>query len=223
MFILGVDTSGKNGSVALVEMVWEAQEFRTLEVVPLEGGTFSAQLVPRIAALLQKQGLTKQDLYGFAVVSGPGSFTGLRVGLAAVKGLAEILKKQIAAVSLLEAAAIAAGVKGQVLAVLDAGRSEVYCAEYDVVGWDARAETQQVLTDQDFVRLAQGRNVVTPDQRVFDLLSPSSVRVKKIVRPGSDFIAQIGFEKMEEGQTVSPEALDATYIRRSEAEIKFAK
>ena len=74
MLILGVDTSGKNGSIVLVHC--EPESTRTLEVVPLEGGTFSAQLVPQIAALLQKHGITKPQIDAFAVVSGPGSFTG---------------------------------------------------------------------------------------------------------------------------------------------------
>ena len=91
MLILGVDTSGKNGGIVLVHCETEAS--RTLELVPLEGGTFSAQLVPQIAALLEKHGITKHQIGAFAVVSGPGSFTGLRVGLAAIKALAEILNQ----------------------------------------------------------------------------------------------------------------------------------
>lgn len=223
MLILGVDTSGKKGSIALVEMQWASQAFRTLEVVPLQGGTFSAQLVPQIDALLQKHGVTKHELCGFAVVSGPGSFTGLRVGLAAVKALAEILKKRIAAVSLLEAVAISAGTKGHVLAALDAGRAEVYCAEYDVVGWCGKSEVQQVVRDEEFVKIAQTLTAVTPDERVLGLLNSGDVSAKRIPRPTADFIARIGFEKMEEGETVSPEALDATYIRRSEAELKLVE
>ena len=96
MLILGVDTSGKGGSIALVE--FEEGNARTLEMVALEGGTFSAQLVPQIADVLNRHGLSKHAIDGFAVVSGPGSFTGLRVGLAAIKALAEVLQKPIAAV-----------------------------------------------------------------------------------------------------------------------------
>ena len=76
-----------------------------IEAVPLAGGTFSAQLVPQIAALLTKHGFSKTDIDAFVVVSGPGSFTGLRVGLAAIKALAEILAKPIVPVSLLEVVA----------------------------------------------------------------------------------------------------------------------
>src|SRR5437868_15059114 len=103
MVLLALDTSGREGSLALARVTPGQAEVEVVEVVPLAGGTFSAQLIPQIAAALEKHGFRKSDFAGFAVVSGPGSFTGLRVGLAAVKALAEILRKPIAAVSLLEA------------------------------------------------------------------------------------------------------------------------
>src|SRR5437762_2928928 len=124
MLILAVDTSGKNGSLALV--CFDDEKPTTLGLVPLEGGTFSAQLVPQIAALLQKHHLSKTDIDAFAVVSGPGSFTGLRVGLAAIKALAEIVHKPIASVSVLEIVARCAEKGSPVIAELDAGRGEVY-------------------------------------------------------------------------------------------------
>src|SRR5215831_17921571 len=104
MLILGIDTSGKSGGITLAE--GDAQSFRVVESCPIAGGTFSAQLVPTIAGVLERHGHGAQDLDGFAVVSGPGSFTGLRVGLSAVKGLVEVLGKPIATVSLLEALAV---------------------------------------------------------------------------------------------------------------------
>src|SRR2546429_1247908 len=125
MLILAADTSGKQGSIALAHGLNNGT-CDVIEVVPLAGGTFSAQLVPQIAALLSKHGFTKEDIGAFAVVSGPGSFTGLRVGLAAIKALAEVLGKPIAAVSLLEAVSAAGQSHGRVMATLEAGRGEVY-------------------------------------------------------------------------------------------------
>ena len=119
MILLAIDTSGKEGSIAVArapENSRETSELTILEVVPLEGGTFSAQLVPQIASLLAKHGLSKNDIAAFAVASGPGSFTGLRVGLAAIKALAEILGTPIAAVSRLEALARSARIRGTVIA-----------------------------------------------------------------------------------------------------------
>src|SRR6202166_2746335 len=127
MLLLVTNTSGKQGSVALARAgERDPHEVGVIEVAPLEGGAFSAQLVPQIAALLAKHSLTKADIDAFIVVSGPGSFTGLRVGLAAIKALAEILKKPIVPVSLLEILAIASRTQGKAAAVLDAGRGDVY-------------------------------------------------------------------------------------------------
>ena len=76
-------------------------------------------------------GFAKSDIDGIAVVDGPGSFTGLRVGLSTVKALCEVLGKPLAAVSMLEALAVTYGEEGQqITAVLDAGRGELYVGEY---------------------------------------------------------------------------------------------
>src|SRR5882724_8346067 len=125
MLILAADTSGKQGSIALA-YCFDDGKCDVIEVVPLAGGTFSAQLVPQAAALLSKHGFKKQNIDAFAVAFGPGSYTGLRVGLA------EILGKPIAAVSMLEVVAIAAGMEGRLLAFLDAGRGEAYLGRYEV-------------------------------------------------------------------------------------------
>ena len=117
--LVAVDTSGKNGSLALAAIpASDSPLVEVLEVVPLAGGTFSAQLVPQIADLVERHRLSKSDIEGFVVVSGPGSFTGLRVGLAAIKALAEVLQKPIAAVSLLEAIAIPSNKSMRVTAAL---------------------------------------------------------------------------------------------------------
>jgi tRNA threonylcarbamoyladenosine biosynthesis protein TsaB len=218
MLILGVDTSGKNGSIALVRQ--EQGNPRTFEVVPLEGGTFSAQLVPQISELLQRHRLTKRDIDAFAVASGPGSFTGLRVGLAAIKALAEILQKPIAAVSLLEAVARTSEKKGEVVAALDAGRGEIYVAEYSLSETHATLSKQELLTFAEFFSSNGAREMVTPDAKIADLAREKGLRVTQVAYPRADAIARLGLEKIQAGEVVSAESLDANYIRRSEAEIK---
>jgi tRNA threonylcarbamoyladenosine biosynthesis protein TsaB len=218
MLILGVDTSGKHGSIALVQ--FEQGKSRTLEVVPLEGGTFSAQLVPQISELLKRHRLTNRDLDAFAVASGPGSFTGLRVGLAAIKALAEVLQKPIAAVSLLEAVAHISESEGDVLATLDAGRGEVYVADVYISGTRATIRNQQLLTFTEFVSSNGDRKIVTPDTKIAELAREHRLRVNQVDRPRADAIARLGFEKIQAGEVISVEALDANYIRRSDAEVK---
>jgi tRNA threonylcarbamoyladenosine biosynthesis protein TsaB len=220
MLVLGVDTSGKDGSIALADCTHDGR-CRICEVVRLAGGTFSAQLVPQIAALLEKHQYDKKDIHAFAVAAGPGSFTGLRVGLAAIKALAEILQKPIASVSLLEAVAAGANMHGKLLAAFEAGRGEIYAGVYEV-GTSIEALGEHLYTAPEFSVAASGYLVVTPDHLVADLAREANLEVHQIERPRSDAIACLGWKKILRGETVGPEALDADYIRRSDAEI-FSK
>lgn len=223
MLILAADTSGKQGSIALAECgTGESRAgVEVIEVVPLAGGTFSAQLVPQIAALLEKHGLRKSDLGGFAVVSGPGSFTGLRVGLAAIKALAEILNKPIAAVSLLEALASSGVARGPVLAALDAGRGDVYAGDYEI-GTEVNPHRERLLSREEFVAEAAGKAVVTPDAMLAEIARTAGIPVERIEYPNSGVVARLGWERLRRGETVSPEELEANYLRHSDAEI-FSK
>ena len=222
MVLLAVDTSGKHGSIALARVGDHSPEsFEVVEVVPLQGGTFSAQLVPQVSALLGKHGLRKEDIAGFAVASGPGSFTGLRVGLAAIKALAEVLQNTIAAVSLLEAIAWAGKLRGLVVSALDAGRDEIYVGEYNI---EEQPEVirERLLTRDEFIVGVRGLSVVTPDGSIAEWGRRAGLQVVEIPRPTSADIARLGWRKIRTGETISVEQLDANYIRRSDAEI-FAK
>jgi len=221
MLLLAVDTSGKNGSLALARVTANGSALEIVEEVALAGGTFSAQLVPQTAALLEKYGYGKGDIAGFAVVSGPGSFTGLRVGLAAIKALAEILRKPIAAVSLLEAAARSGAGQGRVFSVLDAGRGELYVGDYEL-GPPARMHSERLLGREEFFGESKGQLVVTPDANIADIAREAGFGVEQVGYPRSGVIARLGWERIERGETILPEDLEANYIRRSDAEI-FSK
>ena len=225
MLLLATDTSGKQGSIALAEC-GAGESCEVIEVVPLAGGTFSVQLVPQIAALLKKHGYSKTVLAGFAVVSGPGSFTGLRVGLAAIKALAEVLHKPIAAVSLLEAVARSGGAHARVFAALDAGRGEVYAGDYDlgplIHERKVLMRSERLLSRSEFLTEARTHVVVTPDAGLAQMAQVAGIRVEQIEYPGSGAIARLGWERIRRGETVQPEELEANYIRRSDAEI-FSK
>jgi tRNA threonylcarbamoyladenosine biosynthesis protein TsaB len=223
MLLLAIDTSGKYGSIALARADESLPSgLEVLEVVPLQGGTFSAQLVPQIAALLGKHSLTKDRIGAFVVASGPGSFTGLRVGLAATKALAEILQKPIVPVSLLEVAVLASGKQGRLSALLDAGRGEFYVGKYHVDAGNADCLSERIETKDNVVATTRGTEVITPDPAIADLVRQSGASVLLIAPLNAGAIALVGLKKLLAGQTVSPEQLEANYIRRSEAEI-FAK
>ena len=100
MFILGIETSTKTGSVAVIsEDAVIAQYSLNIEV------THSERLMSTVDRVLKDIGIAIADMDGFAVAIGPGSFTGLRIGLAAIKGLAFATGKRVAAVPTLKALA----------------------------------------------------------------------------------------------------------------------
>jgi tRNA threonylcarbamoyladenosine biosynthesis protein TsaB len=227
MIILGIDTSGRDGSVALAR--GDGERFEVLGFMPIAGGTYSARLIPAIAALLAGASLAKGALDLLAVASGPGSFTGLRVGLSTVKGLAEALTKPIVAVSLLAATAAAARQTASVVAALDAQRGEVYVGEYQVGYSEVPSELslhrigEVLLSLEDFTASLGARIPVpltcTPDEAVERALRQSGFPVERIPRPGADLIARVGVAQYLQGLTISSAALDANYLRRSDSEI----
>ena len=221
MILLAVDTSGKHGSIALARC-GPNDACDVIEVAPLLGGTFSAELVPQIAALLERHGFSKTDIGGFAAVSGPGSFTGLRIGLAVVKALAEALGKPIAVVSLLEAVVSAGASKERVVAAIEAGRNEVFLGEYELTGTETRVIREHLSTREKWLEEATGAVIVTPDPGLAEAARASGLHVEEVERPRSDVIARLGWRKMVSGDTVSTDALEASYVGRSEAEL-FSK
>jgi tRNA threonylcarbamoyladenosine biosynthesis protein TsaB len=230
MLLLAADTSGREASIGISQFNMEGNS-SIIEAVELDGGSFSAQLIPSIAALLRKHGLTKSDLGGFAVVSGPGSFTGLRVGLAAIKGLAEILNQPIAAISLLEAVALSHGVTIESRAALpsqskciklvsavDAGRNQIYAGEYDIWGRIARPLNESLLSREEFAALAKEATVVSPNRETYEIAEGAGACAYLIAPPDIGLIARMGFEKIMAQQIVSVEGLEAAYLVRPNSE-----
>ena len=220
MLLLVTDTSGKQGFVALARADAAPEDgVHLIESVPLLGGTFSAELVPQIAGLLGKHGFGKADIDAFVVVSGPGSFTGLRVGLAAIKALAEVLHKPIVPVSLLEVIALGVDARGKIFSVLDAGRGEVYVGEYEMDGNKRRRVAEQLLSRDEFLIKVGVGVVATPDHALAAIANEARAAARVIDPPNAAIIARLGCRKLRAGDVVAPELLDANYIRRTDAEI----
>jgi tRNA threonylcarbamoyladenosine biosynthesis protein TsaB len=216
MIVLAVDTSGRHGSAALCR--GDATRFEVLGLTSLEGGRYSARLIPAIRDLLHNAGVSKSQVDGLVVVDGPGSFTGLRVGLSTVKALCEILEKPLATVSMLEALAITYGIDGEhVSAVLDAGRGEVYVGEYRVSGGNADLVQQSIEKLEVFLKQAQ--SITWRILTTYPKLGEALVGVTVQDPLPADAIARIGLHKLLAGDTGDPATLDANYIRRSDAEL----
>jgi tRNA threonylcarbamoyladenosine biosynthesis protein TsaB len=212
MLLVSIDTSGRNGSVALCR--GDASGFEILGMTAIEGGTYSARLMPCVADLLDGAGLDKGRIDGIVVVDGPGSFTGLRVGLSTAKALCEVLQKPLATVSMLEALAVTYGRQGEVVtSVLDAGRGELYVGEYEIAEGSARLLGQSIMKLADFLpRLSPSQaRVITTLAKV-----PGGTVVEPV---HADEVGRIGLRKLSAGDTADPVTLDANYIRRSDAEL----
>lgn len=222
MLLLAVDTSGRDGSLALA--VGDAHSFELIEQAPLSSRSYSTEVIPLLSALLERHGFAKFDIEAFAVASGPGSFTGLRVGLAAVKGLAEIMGRPIAAVSVLEAIAAQSGTDGRVIAAIDAGRKEFYVGEFDLAaGLRSRRVAERLLTETQFKELIEAdadAELITPELAIAEL-APMHLKCKQVDWPGAGEIARLGFAKLLAGEQITAELLEANYIRRSDAEINL--
>jgi tRNA threonylcarbamoyladenosine biosynthesis protein TsaB len=220
MLLIAIDTSGRNGSVALCR--GDESSFTALQVMSVEGGTYSAQLMPVIAELLANKQLTKEQIDAFVVVSGPGSFTGLRVGLATVKGLCEVLQKPVVAVSMLEAVAVVRGPhNGHVAVALDAGRDEVYVGEFTLAGSRAAVVREYISKLEAFAAEAglSKLTVVSPDARTAEALIASGASALQVEAVHGDEIGRLGLSTFMAGELADVATLDANYIRRSDAEI----
>ena len=143
------------------------------------------------------------------------------MGLAAIKALAEVLRKPIAAVSLLEAVARSGTSRGRVFSVLDAGRGELYVGDYEL-GPPVQMHSERLLSREEFFVESKSQLVITHDANLAEVVGSAGVRVERIGYPDSGMIARMGWERIRRGETILPEELEANYIRRSDAEI-FSK
>jgi tRNA threonylcarbamoyladenosine biosynthesis protein TsaB len=209
-----INTASGVGSVALADTELSEAIVAT-KVLP--GRTSSERLVPAVRRLMEARGWKLNELSAVVVVHGPGSFTGVRVGLSAAKGLSEAGGVPLIAVSRL--ALLAARVDGKgspVHAVLDAGRGEFYYGEY--VG--QRCLREKLMGAQDVLTSAEGGLVVVCEEKVAEALV--GMRPQMMDEPLAGDALPFAAERMKTGDFDDVTTIDANYLRRTDAEI-FAK
>jgi tRNA threonylcarbamoyladenosine biosynthesis protein TsaB len=215
MRILSLDTTAQFGSIALVE------DRRTVAELSLHAPDgFSTILFDRIASLLQQEGWQFSDVDAYASASGPGSFTGVRLGLTAVKGFAEATGKPALAVSNLEALA-ECGMAPLRAVALDARRGEIYGAVYDSALQLVSAEVVSLFPDW-LATLHDDVEFIFPDLSPFRAALTGTRFAESPVTGQRSLAAAIGraaFRKISSGERPDPASLDANYIRRSDAEL----
>ncbi len=224
MNLLAIDTTAHSGGIAL------ACDGEILEAAAIEAPEgFGEVIYPEIEALLSRAGLALHDIDGYAAAAGPGSFTGIRVGLSVVKSLAEVHGKKVAPVSNLLALAYAGTGKYRA-AVMDARRGEVYAAVYDA---DLRPLVDEVVTEWESFRSMVGDRPVTFVSLDSGLFNEAGVaplgtnghgkEARAVVAepPLAAAVAGVAQAVFEKGEALVPEAVDANYIRRPDAELKW--
>lgn len=228
MIVLSIDTCDSRGSVALL------REDSILGLIPHETrDEYSSWLLPAVNETLKKAGLSMKDISGYAVAAGPGSFTGVRVGLTTVKAWAEVYGKPVAAISRLEGIAAQAADPAEYLAAfVDAQRGQVFGTVYRKDGGNLIAVGEEVvIAPGNFVEmareLANGRKVswISPDPGLIEADSAWKERAKQsetIERASATLagiIGRIGMRRLQDGKATDALGLDANYVRRSDAEI----
>jgi tRNA threonylcarbamoyladenosine biosynthesis protein TsaB len=196
--ILSIDTTSEFGSIALVEA---NQTIEEVEVHAPEG--FGHVLFGHIQQLLEKNGTTVHQMECFASASGPGSFTGVRVGLAAAKGLAEATGKRMVAVSNLRALASFGSAPLRAV-VMDARRGEVYAAVYN-----------------NLLELVMPEVVIKLEDWLAKLPKHECEMISTIDAPRAlaAAIGHIAWDDFTLGRSSDPAEVDANYVRRSDAEL----
>lgn len=206
MRILSLDTTGETGSIALVDDEGIAEE-----VTLCSPDGFAHTLFPAIEQVLDRHSLSFNSIDVFASASGPGSFTGVRVGLTAVKGLAEATGRRVVTVSNLQALA-SFGTKPLRAVVIDARRGEIYGAVYDSWLQPVREEVVAALPSW-LASLPQGEMEFI----AHGLELECSYTKAPLAIAGA--IGKIARARFLRGGTQDAAEVDANYVRRSDAEL----
>jgi len=233
MRVLALDTTTRSGGVALIE-----DHRLVAERIGDSSRTHAERLPGEILWVLDRYGLRSSDIDVFAVAVGPGSFTGLRVGIATIQGLAMVNGRRIAAVSALEAAAQAAGQQleaGALVGVwLDAARGEVFSALYRLESFPPFDSGRLRLVDGPSVlqpvAVLDGWQAVVADASINIAGSGATLHAASIRerRPNATItggmplagaIGLIGAIRAARHETVEPSAVRPLYVRRPDAEV----
>jgi tRNA threonylcarbamoyladenosine biosynthesis protein TsaB len=235
---LALDTSSAAGSLAVLrdERVIGTVSTWTKEI-------YSSRMFRHLDFLLEELSLGLRDFDLFAVAAGPGSFTGLRVGLAATKGWAEVYRKPIAAVSALEAIAAQSHSHASVVVpVLDAHRGQVYFGVYrrhlasDSDGRLALDGDECVMTPEEFLLSLDAHLessayvIIAPEPELIQGAASLNetrrgahrpIRVEQASAIVAPHIGRLGYQRALRGELVDALTLDANYVRRTDAELHW--
>jgi tRNA threonylcarbamoyladenosine biosynthesis protein TsaB len=225
MKVLGVDTSTMTAGIGIV-----AEDEILFEVKFSVKITYSEILLSCIDQALKNIGLKIEDIDGFATSIGPGSFTGLRIGLSTLKGLCFATGKPLASVPSLDALAyLSLYCQYPVVTMLDAKKNQVYAAIYETKNGELKRQTDYLVVDVEDLakRISQKSLFVGPgaklyQKKVIELLKDKAYFcLTEQSLPSGATVAFLGSKKLILGQAEDIANLEPLYLRKSEAELKF--
>ena len=218
--VLAIETATRAGGVAVAR-----GEAVLASVAGDASVSHSTNLLEMIEESLRTAGVRMAEVDLFAVASGPGSFTGLRIGLATAKAFAVHLRRAVIGVSTLAAVAQASKLTGNIIALLPAGRGEVFAQRFAMRAGVATPidEPQHLSPDAVIDKYAAVDQLSFAGEGV-QMIQTSGSESANQYSFASDFIlapaiAVLGFREYQEGKSVAPENLRADYVRASDAEI----
>lgn len=225
MYILGIDTSTLTGGAALLQ-----KERLLAETVLSIRATHSERLLPALEKLLEATGLTPKDLDLISVAVGPGSFTGLRIGVATAKGLSFALGLPAVGLTTLEAFGWQFSCfPFPVIAAVDARRNNVYWQAFakgrpltapaygaveEVLSWCRSRRTECLFVGDG----ALNHRGIIREQLMNSVFPPEALAS---LRPAS--LAHLGYIRFLSGEKEDAFSLNPVYLRKTEAELKWRK
>lgn len=236
VLILSVDTSSSTGSIAVLR---DGTEIGVISTTSDE--TYSSRIFRQLEFLLAELGLSLASFDLFAVNAGPGSFTGLRIGLTTAKAWADAFSNQVVPVSGLEAVAAESGANTEhVIPLIDARRGQFYTGFYKQAraakGGQAsleRIEADAVMSPDEF----RSWRLQTPERTAATLATPNRSWLVSLLAANDDpalynqirevspvlapIIGRLAYQKSQHGEAVDALRLDANYVRRSDAELNW--
>lgn len=222
MNILAIDTSSVCASCALLK-----EDKIISEAAVSNGLVHSRSLMPMIEQCLQAAGTDAEEIDVFACVAGPGSFTGVRIGVCAIKGMAQAFGKPCAAVNTLDCLRENLPFAPLVCPIMDARRGQVYCAVYEGSrillnsGALALEELLAFLKQKTCVFLGDGvavhREAISATLKERALFAPAHLNDTRAAAA-----AVLAKKAAEENKLISAAALEAIYLRKPQAEREYA-
>lgn len=234
MYILGLDTATQTAGVALInDDTVISERFINNKL------THSQHLMPMVEGVLNDAGIKAKDLNCIAVTKGPGSFTGLRIGMTAAKTMAQVLEIPLVAVSTLDLIAYnLIGTDGLICPILNAKKGEVYTCLYRSIVINGDNELEKIsdyiaIEIEGLIELIkeQGEKVtflgdglpIYSEELINKLGLAAQIAPAPVAQPRGSWLAWLGAKLLAEGKVEDPLFLTPDYIRASEAELTLQK